>query len=240
MAFTIYMEGRLEMKFDTPAAARLDIAAYHHGDPLDGQHCEPELPKDAPEDLCLDHLCQARAQMAEHVERLARGASPMPALMAYLQGLVRECVKAGIAEWMEQEKNPSTFRGDEAVIALLELVTNTMIGDGGQVVMSSRKVKLHAWAILYLLEKTDKTQTELARMLGYTKANFCAVVQQYKRKDTLAQDLRKTRGMKSDAAVEVYRERAKQVHKQRKEKEQTSCKTQTHSFSKFWTSTSRP
>jgi hypothetical protein len=225
------------MNFDKQDAHRLDIAAYHHGDPLDGQHCEPELPKDAPEDLCLDHLCNARAQMAEHIEKLARGATPMPAVMAYLQGVIRECVKAGISEWMEQEKNPSTFRGDEAVIALLEMVTNTMVGDGGQVTMTSRKVKLHAWAILYLLEKTPKTQTELAAMLGYTKANFCAVVQGYKRKQSLAQDLRKTRGMKSDAAVEIYRERATRVHKQRKQKEQTTCKT--NSFSKFWTSTSK-
>jgi hypothetical protein len=203
--------------FDKPDAQRLDYAAYNHADPLDGQQYEPELPKDEPQDFCLDHLCAARSQMVAHIEQLMRGAAPAPAVVAYLQGV----------------------RGDEAVIALLELVTNTMVGDGGQVVMSSRKVKLHAWAILYLLQKTEKTQTELARMLGYTKANFCAVVQQYKHKDTLSQDLRKTRGMKSDAAVEVYRERAKQVHKQRKEKEQ-QCKTQTHSFNKFWTSTSRP
>jgi hypothetical protein len=228
------------MTFDKPDAQRLDYAAYNHADPLDGQQYEPELPKDEPQDFCLDHLCAARSQMVAHIERLMRGSAPAPAVMAYLQGVVQQCVKAGIGEWMKQENDPSTFRGDEAVIALLELVTNTMVGDGGQVVMSSRKVKLHAWAILYLLQKTEKTQTELARMLGYTKANFCAVVQQYKHKDTLSQDLRKTRGMKSDAAVEVYRERAKQVHKQRKEKEQTSCKTQTHSFSKFWSSTSRP
>jgi hypothetical protein len=227
------------MTFDTTDAQRLDYAAYNHADPLDGQQYEPELPKDNPQDFCLDQLCAARSHMVSHIEQLMRGAAPATAVTQYLQSVVRECVKAGIGEWMKQENDPSTFRGDEAVIALLELVTNTMVGDGGQVVMSSRKVKLHAWAILYLLQKTEKTQTELARMLGYTKANFCAVVQQYKHKDTLSQDLRKTRGMKSDAAVEVYRERAKQVHKRRKEKEQTSCKTQTHSFSKFWSSTSR-
>jgi hypothetical protein len=211
--------------FDKPDAQRLDYAAYNHADPLDGQQYEPDLPKDEPQDFCLDQLCAARLQMVAHIEQLMRGAAPAPAVVAYLQGVVSECVKEGIGEWMKQENDPSTFRGDEAVIALLELVTNTMVGDGGQVVMSSRKVKLHAWAILYLLQKTEKTQTELARMLGYTKANFCAVVQQYKHKDTLSQDLRKTRGMKSDAAVEVYRERAKQVHKQRKEKEQ-QCKAQ--------------
>ena len=221
------------MTFDKQDAARLDIAAYHHGDPLDGTHCEPELPKDAPEDLCLDHLCNARAQMAEHIKRLARGAAPMPAVMAYLQGVVSECVKAGIAEWMEQENNPSTFRGDEAVIKLLDAVMGTMAGDGGMVRISARQVRFRAEIILFLLEKTPKTLTQIAAENGYTKANASAIAKQYQHKHRL----RKTRGMKSDAAVEVYRERATRVHKQRKQQEKTKWKT--NSFSKFWTSTSK-
>jgi hypothetical protein len=224
------------MTFDTPDAARLDIAAYHHGDPLDGQHCGPELPKDAPEDFCLDHLCNAREQMLEQIGKLSRGAAPMPAVMAYLQGIVRECVKAGMAEWMQQENDPSTFKGDEAVIKLLDVVMGTMIGQGGMVRISARQVKFRAEVILFILQKTPKTLTQIAAEHGYTKANASAIAKQYQRQ----YDLRKSRGMKSDAAVEVYRERAKRVHKERKQKQKTSCKTQTHSFNKFWTSTSRP
>jgi hypothetical protein len=214
---------------DKQDAARLDIAAYHHGDPLDGKHCEPELPKDAPEDLCLDHLCSARAQMAEHIERLARGAAPMPAVMAYLQGVLRECVKAGIAEWMEQENDPSTFKGDEAIIKLLDVVMGTMLGDGGMVRISARQVKFRAEVILFILQKTPKTLTQIAAEHGYTKANASAIAKQYQRK----YDLRKSRGMKSDAAVEVYRERARRVHKERKEKQQTSWKIKSK-FNSYW------
>jgi hypothetical protein len=216
------------MNFDKQDAHRLDIAAYHHGDPLDGQHCEPELPKDAPEDLCLDHLCNARAQMAEHIEKLARGAAPMPAVMSYLQGVIRECVKAGVAEWMEQENDPSTFKGDEAVIKLLDVVMGTMLGDGGMVRISARQVKFRAEVILFILQKTPKTLTQIAAEHGYTKANASAIAKQYQRK----YDLRKSRGMKSDAAVEVYRERAKRVHKERKQ-QQTICKTKSK-FNSYW------
>jgi hypothetical protein len=140
---------------------------------------------------------------------------------------------------MEQENDPSTFRGDEAVIALLDMVMNTMAGDGGMVRISARQVKFRAEVILYVLQRTPKTLTQIAKEHGYTKANASAVANGYVRKKTLHQDLTKARGMKSDAAVEVYRERATRVHKQRKEKEQ-QCKTntQTHSFNKFWTSMS--
>jgi hypothetical protein len=222
--------------FDKPDAQRLDYAAYNHADPLDGQQYEPDLPKDTPEDFCLDHLCNAREQMVEQIGKLSRGAAAMSAVMSYLQSIVRECVKAGMAEWMQQENDPSTFKGDEAVIKLLDVVMGTMIGQGGMVRISARQVKFRAEVILFILQKTPKTLTQIAAEHGYTKANASAIAKQYQRK----YDLRKTRGMKSDAAVEVYRERAKRVHKERKEKEQ-QCKTntQTHSFNKFWTSTSR-
>ena len=225
---------------DKTDGQRMDIAAYRHGSPLDAHDVmEPELPKDDPADYCLDHLCAARQQMAEHVARLSNGNAGTQAVALYLQGIIAQCVKAGIAEWMEQENNPSTFRGDEAVIALLDMVMNTMAGDGGMVRISARQVKFRAEVILYVLQRTPKTLTQIAKEHGYTKANASAVANGYVRKRTLHQDLTKARGMKSDAAVEVYRERAKRVHKQRKEKEQQwKTNTQTHSFNKFWTSMS--
>jgi len=223
---------------DKTDGQRMDIAAYRHGSTLDAHGImEPELPKDDPADYCLDQFCALREQMAEHVTRLANGSAGTQAVSVYLQGIIAQCVKAGIAEWMEQENDPSTFRGDEAVIALLDMVMNTMAGDGGMVRISARQVKFRAEVILYVLQRTPKTLTQIAKEHGYTKANASAVANGYVRKKTLHQDLTKARGMKSDAAVEVYRERATRVHKQRKEKEQ-QCKnnTQTHSFNKFWTS----
>lgn len=225
---------------DRNDSERMDFAAYHHGSPLDANDVmSPELPKDDPADYCLDQLCAVRQQMAEHVTRLANGQAGPQAVAAYLQVIIAQCVKAGIAEWMEQENNPSTFRGDEAVIALLDMVMNTMMGDGGIVRISARQVKFRAEVILYVLQRTPKTLTQIAKEHGYTKANASAVANGYVRKKTLHQDLTKARGMKSDAAVEVYRERAKRIHKQRKQKEaQWKTNTQTHSFNKFWTSTS--
>ena len=225
---------------DKTDGQRMDIAAYRHGSTLDAHGImEPELPKDDPVDYCLDQFCALRERMAEHVTRLANGSAGPQAVSAYLQGIIAQCVKAGIAEWMQQENDPSTFRGDEAVIALLDMVMNTMAGDGGMVRISARQVKFRAEVILYVLQRTPKTLTQIAKEHGYTKANASAVANGYVRKKTLHQDLTKARGMESDAAVEVYRERATRVHKQRKEKEQ-QCKnnTQTHSFNKFWTSMS--
>ena len=223
---------------DKTDGQRMDIAAYRHGSPLDAHDVmEPELPKDDPADYCLDQFCALRQQMAEQVAKLASGNAGAQAVSAYLQSVIAQCVKAGIAEWMEQENNPSTFRGDEAVIALLDMVMNTMAGDGGMVRISARQVKFRAEVILYVLQRTPKTLTQIAKEHGYTKANASAVANGYVRKRTLHQDLTKARGMKSDAAVEVYRERAKRVHKQRKEKEQQwKTNTQTHSskFNNYW------
>lgn len=229
---------RLEAMIDKTDGQRMDIAAYRHGSSLDAHDVmEPELPKDDPADYCLDQFCAVRQQMAEQVAKLASGNAGAQAVSAYLQSVIAQCVKAGIAEWMEQENNPSTFRGDEAVIALLDMVMNTMAGDGGMVRISARQVKFRAEVILYVLQRTPKTLTQIAKEHGYTKANASAVANGYVRKRTLHQDLTKARGMKSDAAVEVYRERAKRVHKQRKEKEQQwKTNTQTHSskFNSYW------
>lgn len=221
---------------DKTDGQRMDIAAYRHGSTLDAHDVmEPELPKDDPADYCLDHFCAMRQEMAEHVARLASGAAAPQAVSAYLQAIIAQCVKAGIAEWLEQENNPSTFRGDEAVIALLDMVMNTMVGDGGMVRISARQAKFRAEVILFVLGRTSKTLTQIAAENGYTKANASAVANNYVKKRTLHHDLKKARGMKSDAAVEVYRERAKAVHKQRKQKEQQWKNQTTHSFNRYWT-----
>jgi hypothetical protein len=78
------------------------------------------------------------------------------------------------------------------------------------------------------MERTQKTLTQIAKEHGYTKANASAVAKQYQHKH----ELRKTRGMKSDNAVEVYRERAIRVHKQRKTEEQ-KWKTQNKHHNSF-------
>jgi hypothetical protein len=211
----------------------IDQAAYHNGSPLDGQIEEFRLPKDSPSDMCLDQLAAVRTEMGRHVESLLRRAGGLHAASAYLDGCVRKCVEAGLAEWMEQENDPCTFRGDEAVIALLDMVLGTMIGNGGRVTLTSRQVKLHAYSILFLLGRTNLTETEIGRRLGYTRANVSAVVRKYQRE----RELRKARGMKSDEAVESYRESATRVHAKRKH----LCKTQptnSNSFNRL--STLRP
>lgn len=212
----------------------LDYRNWKSKNDLDRSICGPELPKDEPADFCLDQLGAVKVQLEAHVGQLLAGKSGAAAAFAYLQGVVRRCVEAGIAEWLEQENNPSTWRGDEAVISLFELVTGTMVGAGGQVMMSARQVALHAWAILYLLEKTPLSQTEIGEKLGYTRANVCAVVKRYQRD----LELRKSRGMKSDEAVEIYRERAKLSHAKRKKKGQQTCKS-AQKFNSTWTSMSQ-
>ena len=102
--------------------------------------------------------------------------------------------------------------------------------------MTSRQIELHAYAILFLLDRTPLTETQIGAKLGYTKANVSHVVRKYKKRH----DLRKSRGMKSDDAVESYRESATRVHAKRKNNTNKPCKQQpTKSpFNKFWTSTS--
>jgi hypothetical protein len=214
----------------------MDVQAYRHGSSLDAESMEPEYPKDAPADLCLDQLGLVRHEMGLHIERLMAGGAGMAAVVAYLQGLISQCVVAGIAEWMEQENSPSTFHGDEAVIGLLNVITGTMVGDGGQMSMTSRQVELHAWVIMFLLERTEKTLTQIADETGYTRANASAIAKKYQKK----LELRKCRGMKSDQACEIYRKRATIAHRKRKNQTTSTTCTTTNKplFNKFWTSTS--
>ena len=81
---------------------------------------------------------------------------------------------------------------------------------------SKRQQAMRAQAILFAIGRTHKTETQIAEEFGYTRANVSAVVKQYQRKLSLC----KSRGMKSEDAVEVYRERAKRVHTKRKQNEQ--------------------
>lgn len=217
----------------------LDYRAYHSKNDLDREMCGPEFPKDDPADLVLDQFAAMRDQLVRGAAELSRGAGGVHAAQAFVdevQHIVRRSVAAGVAEWMDQEGNPTTFRGDEAVIALLNLITGTMVGDGGQVKMTSRQVALHAWVIMFLLEKTTKTLTDIADEGGYTRANASAVAKRYQKK----LGLRKCRGMKSDAACQIYSERAKLAHaKRKKQTNQTQCKqTNSNSFNRL--STLRP
>jgi DNA-binding MarR family transcriptional regulator len=142
-----------------------------------------------------------------------------------------------MAEWMKQENDQGSIaRGEDAIVLALQLVTQLMRGDGeSHKVMTGRQQAMRAQAILFAIGRTHKTETQIAEEFGYTRANVSAVVKQYQRKLSLC----KSRGMKSEDAVEVYRERAKRVHAKKKNQEnQWKTNTQTHSFNKFWTSMS--
>ena len=222
------------MDHATSDAKRIDDQLAHHANPLDDYRVGPELPKDALSDHCLDGIAQFREQMRRDMAALITKGAGIDAILIYLQGIIRKGVEAGAAEWMEQENDPgSCARGEEAALIILQTVTGTLMGEGGYVRASARQIAMHGYALLFALGRTRMTETQIAEKFGYTRANVSATVRQYKRKF----DLRQSRGMKSDRAVEVYRQRAKQVHNQRKET-QNQCKTTNSSFNKFWTSTS--
>jgi len=184
--------------FDKPDAARLDYANYHHGDPLDGQHCEAELPKDAPLDIFRDAL-----KFSDKPPQIA-------ALSIVADKWALAVFGEFMREWRGQENEVQVVRGEhEAAIAMLHFCMNN----------PSREIALRAWCILFLMERTNKTEVQIAEEFNCTRANVSAMIKRVQRE----YGLRKTRGMKSDAAVEVYRERAKRVHKERKQKEQ-QCK----------------
>ena len=118
---------------------------------------------------------------------------------------------------MKQENDQGSIaRGEDAIVLALQLVTQLMRGDGdSHKVMTGRQQAMRAQAILFAIGRTHKTETQIAEEFGYTRANVSAVVKQYQRKLSLC----KSRGMKSEDAVEVYRERAKRVHAKRKKQE---------------------
>ena len=220
---------------DRSDSERMDVQAYHHGSSLDAESMDAELPKDAPADFCLDQLCFMREEMGRHVAKLIAGPAPAAAVSAYLQGVVRKCVEVGITEWMKQENDQGSIaRGEDAVVLALQLVGDFLLDDlQSHRFVTARQMAMRGQALLFVTGRTPKSETQIAKEFGYTRANVSAVVKRYQRK----LELMKSRGMRSDDAVEIYRERAKSVHKQRKQKEEL-CKTQTHSFNKFWTSMS--
>jgi predicted transcriptional regulator len=215
----------------------MDYAVYHHGSSLDAESMDAELPKDTPADFCLDQLCVIRTEMGEQLSRLIAGPAGMAAALAYLHGVIKKCVEAGISEWMKQENDQGSItRGEDAIVLALQLVGDFLLDDmQSHRFITARQMAMRGQALLFATGRTHKTETQIAAEFGYTRANVSAVVKRYQRK----LDLLKSRGMKSDEAVETYRKRATRVHQQRKEKEQ-QCKsnTQTHSFSKSWTSMS--
>jgi len=180
----------------------------------------PELPKDSPADFCLDELAQMRVDILAKLGVMLAGAAGPQAVFAYLQWVLRRCTEHGMAEWMKQENDQGSIaRGEDAIVLALQLVTQLMIGQtsfDSHVVITGRQQAMRAQAILFAIGRTRKTETEIAKEFGYTRANVSAVVKQYQRK----LGLWKSRGMKSEAAVKVYRERATRVHNQRKQKEQ--------------------
>lgn len=222
---------------DRPDSERMDVTAYRHGSALDTDGMmDAELPKDAPADFCLDELCAVRAEMGEHITRLMAGSAGMAAVAAYLQGIIRKCVEVGISEWMKQENDQGSIaRGEDAVVLALQLVGDFLLDDmQSHRFITARQMAMRGQALLFATGRTPKTETQIAKEFGYTRANVSAVVKRYQRK----LELMKSRGMKSDRAVEIYSERAKAVHKQRKQKEKQWKTKTTHSFNKFWASMS--
>ena len=210
---------------------RLDNQLAHHANPLDDYRVGPELPKDALSDYCLDGIAQFCEQMRRDMGALISKGATIDTILNYLQGIIRQGVEAGAAEWMEQENDPgSCARGEEAALIILQTVTGTLMGEGGYVRASARQIAMHGYALLFALGRTRMTETQIADKFGYSRANVSATVRQYKRKF----ELRQSRGMKSDRAVEVYRKRAKQVHNKRKET-QNQCKTNYKSVNRFST-----
>jgi len=174
----------------------LDYQAHHFGDPLDGSSVGPELPRDTALDIFRDAMRVTPFPLA-----LTRQAVEAWALIVF---------RAFLEEWHEQENDPgSCSRGDEAALEVLHLCTQN----------PKREIALRAWCMLFVLERTNKTETQIGRMLGYTKANVSAVVKSLQRD----LKLRKARSMKSDQAVDAYRTRAKAVHQ--RNKPTTSCQT---------------
>ena len=219
------------MGHDSPDAKRIDDQLAHHANPLDDYRVGPELPKDALSDYCLDGIGQFREQMRGDMAALIAKGAGIDTILIYLQGIIRSGVEIGAAEWMEQENDPgSCARGEDAALIILQTVTGTLMGEGGYVRASARQIAMHGYALLFALGRTRMTETQIAEKFGYTRANVSATVRQYKRKF----DLRQSRGMKSDRAVEVYRQRAKQVHNQRKET-QNKCKTNYNSVNRLST-----
>lgn len=193
---------------DTPDAARLDYANYHHGDPLDGQHCEPEMPKDAPLDIFRDAL----KFTGKPASIQAVGNAAESWALAVFEEFMRE--------WRGQENEAQAVRGEqEAAIAMLHFCTNN----------PSKEIRLRAKCILLILGRSKKSEVDIAREEGCTRANVSAKVKQIQRHYVL----RKARGMRSEAAVEVYRARATRVHKQRKQQEKTQWKN--NSFNRLST-----
>jgi len=197
---------------------RLDSQLFHHANPLDDARVDAELPKDSPADFCLDQVAQIRGEIHTRLDAMMRGPAGTQAVFAYLQFVIRKCTEAGIAQWMEQENDQGSIaRGEDAIVLALQMVTQLLLGDGdSHKVMTARQQAMRAQALLFAIGRTRKTETQIAQEFGYTRANVSAVVKNYQRKFKLW----KSRGMKSDAAVEVYRERAKRVHRENKEKQQ--------------------
>jgi DNA-binding MarR family transcriptional regulator len=198
-------------------AESLDYRLHHHASALDNMQVGPAMPSDSPADFCLDELAQMRADILAKLGVMLSTAAGPQAVFAYLQWVLRRCTEVGMAEWMKQENDQGSIaRGEDAIVLALQLVTQLMRGDGdSHKVMTGRQQAMRAQAILFAIGRTHKTETQIAEEFGYTRANVSAVVKQYQRKLSLC----KSRGMKSEDAVEVYRERAKRVHAKRKKQE---------------------
>ena len=199
-------------------AESLDYRLHHHASALDNMQVGHELPNDSPTDFCLDELAQMRVDILAKLGVMLSTAAGPQAVFAYLQYVLRRCTEIGMAEWMKQENDQGSIaRGEDAIVLALQLVTQLMRGDGeSHKIMTGRQQAMRAQAILFAIGRTHKTETQIAQEFGYTRANVSAVVKQYQRKLNLS----KSRGMKSDQAVKVYRERAKRVHRKNKQQQQ--------------------
>jgi hypothetical protein len=194
-----------------------------HADPADYNEasCGPELPHDTAEDLFLDARCRVAAP------------AQLASFRALLDWWSLEVFKEFWKDYEAQEGGGHASRsfGDEAVIQMLQIITNSR----------DRKTAMRAECYLAVINRKPESQTQIARKYGVTRAAVSKIIVQIK--DDIGPETwnkvglpAPARHMKSDTARESYRERALRIHKIRKDK---LCKTPTNSlFNKFWTSMS--
>jgi hypothetical protein len=198
-----------------------DVAERNKGIGVwDVQTCEPELPHDTAEDVFLDARC-----------RIAPPAQ-LAAFRALLDWWSLEVFRAFWKDYEAQEGGGHASRsfGDEAVIQMLQIITNSR----------DRKTAMRAECYLAVINRKPESQTQIARKYGVTRAAVSKIIVQIK--DDIGPETwnkvglpTPARHMKSDTARESYRKRALRIHQIRKDK---LCKQPTNSFNKFWASMS--